>query len=172
MEPNLVQMWLRKDPVRWIAGSLAGVFAGAFAMGIAMTFACAYDFEIWFPLKLIATSVLGSEATEVGPELDSAAFLGGMLWEGVCAFLGFVFAHFTYTNVLVELLAMGLTWGTFSWIFIWNLFLQSFHSIHWAQISSAAVFPICIGFGLALSSVALFDRMIRGNSPSPVATRS
>ena len=169
MEPNLVQMWLRKDPVRWIAGLLAGAFAGGFAIGIAMMLASCYGLEIWFPLKLIATAALGPEATEIGPEMDSAAFLGGMIWEGVCAFLGFVYAHFTYTNVIPELLGMGLTWGTFSWIFIWNLFLQSFHSIHTAQISSAAVFPVCIGFGLALSSVALFDRIFRGASPKPVA---
>jgi hypothetical protein len=51
---------------------------------------------------------------------------------------------------------MGLVWGTFSWIFLWNLFMQSFRTIYVAQIPSASVFAIWMTFGISLTSLAFF----------------
>ncbi len=160
MEYNLVEVWLRKDPIRWISGGLAGLFAGIVAMGLAMFIASSVGMESWFPVKLISTVALGPSATEIGNM--KAVLVGGFIFEALCLFLGIIYAHFTGTNFLGALIPMGLVWGTFSWIFIWNLFMQSFKPIFAAQISSAVAFPVCITFGLALSSVAFFDQKLRG----------
>jgi len=159
METPFVTNWLRRDPIRWISGGLAGLFAAALAMALAMYFAQSSGFQSSFPIKLFGTILLGPHATDV--DLSEGIVSGAILVGSVSAFLGMVFAHFVYTNAMGALLAMGLVWGLFSWVFIFNLFLQSFNTIFVAQISPSVAFPICVLFGLALSSVALFDRLIR-----------
>lgn len=158
---NLVELWLRRDSTRWVAGAFAGILAGAMAMVVAMIFSKAAGYEIWFPLKLMAAIPMGASATEVGTNM--AAIITGLIVYGVlCVFLAMVYAHFTVTNLLSALLGMGLVWGIFSWIFIWNLFLPSFRVIFAAKLPSGPAFLICIVFGLALTSVAFFDRVLRG----------
>jgi hypothetical protein len=157
MEYNLVEMWLRKDPVRWIAGALAGLFAGAVAMGLASFISSSIGLEPLFPVKLIGTVLLGPSATEIG--VTNGAITGAILFESITLFLGMIFSHFVGSNKMSALLPMGLVWGVFSWI----LFLQSFRPIFVARVSSSPVFLICIVFGLALASVKLFDRVLRGS---------
>ncbi|MEO5970476.1 MAG: hypothetical protein ABIQ95_11165 [Bdellovibrionia bacterium] len=164
MEYNLVEMWLRKDPVRWIAGALAGLFAGVVAMAVAALIASSIGLEPVFPLKLIGTILLGPSATEIG--VTGGAITGAIIFESITLFLGVIYAHFVGSNKMSALLPMGLVWGVFSWIFIWNLFLQSFRPIFVARVSSSPVFLICIVFGLALASVKLFDRVLRGTKPA------
>lgn len=158
---NLVNMWLKIDPIRWKAGEAAGLFAGLVTLVFAMIVSALAGYEFLFPAKLLATIVSGPAATSVNAGFGSV-LTGVVVLEGLCLVLGLVFAHFVFTNSLQALLLMGLVWATFSWIFIWNLFFQSFRGILWAQIPSGAVFPICIVFGLALTSVAFFDRAFRG----------
>lgn len=162
MEYNLVEMWLRKDPIRWISGALAGLLAGVVAMVVAAAFAQSVGMELWFPVKLMGTIILGPSATDIDTTVGIVT--GGLVFEGLCAFLGMVYAHFTGTNSLGALLPMGLVWGTFSWIFIWNLFMQSFRPIYAAHIPSGPVFAVCIAFGLALASVKVFDSILRGKT--------
>ena len=159
MEPNFVTNWLRRDPIRWISGGLAGLFSAFVAMAIAMFFASSAGLQSWFPLKLFGTILLGPSATDV--KFAQGAITGGILFAALCIFLGMVFAHFVYTNAFGALLAMGLVWGLFSWIFIFNLFMQSFKPVLAAHVPPTVAFPICVLFGLALSSVSLFDRLIR-----------
>src|SRR5690242_9406514 len=123
MDMNLVEMWLRRDPSRWLAGLLAGLAAGAFAMGVAMLLSAVFGTEAWFPVKLAATPFLGAEATEIGQGFG-AVLTGFLAHEILCAFFGFVFAHFVFTNSVPALLGMGLVWAAFSWVFLWNLFSQ------------------------------------------------
>lgn len=163
MEMNLVEMWLRKDKTRWVAGAIAGFFAGAIALAFAMVLSKVLGSESWFPAKLVALPVLSSTATEFGM-LPSRILAGVIVWEALCTVLGVIFAHFTFTNSLQALLAMGLVWGVFSWIFIWNLFMQSNGAIFAAHVPSAPVFPVCLVFGFGLSSVAFFDRLLRGGA--------
>lgn len=159
---NVVEIWLRRDLIRWIAGAMAGIFAGAVAMAVAMFFASIGGWEIWFPLKLMGSIVLGPYATEIGMN-TKAIVVGVVVYGGISTFLGVLFAHFTGTNALCALLGIGFVWGSFSWIFIWNLFMQSFDPIFVARISSTTAFPICMAFGFALASVAFFDRAMRGS---------
>lgn len=162
MEYNLVEMWLRKDPIRWIAGVLSGILSGAITLIFAMAVASHYGLENWFPIKLFATIFLGPSALEIGPH--TPAIMAGILgFELLAAFLGFVFAHFVGTNLMKALLPMGLVWGIFTWIFIWNLFMQSFRPIFAARVPSGPVFPVCILLGLGMASVAFFDKALRGN---------
>ena len=161
MEYNLVEIWLRRDPVRWFSGVLAGLLAGAVAMGLGMMLAVNAGLETWFPIKLVGTILIGPSATGLGAQYASGIIAGAAISAVAFSFLGAVFAHFTGTNSLKALLPMGVVWGLFSWIFIWNLFMQSFRPIYAAQISSAAVFPICITFGVALASVSFFDGIFR-----------
>jgi hypothetical protein len=160
MEYNLVEMWLRKDPVRWIAGAFAGLFAGAVAMGVAMLIASQIGLEPLFPAKLIGTILLGPSSTEIG--VMNGAITGGILFECLTLFWGVVYSHFVGSNKLGALLPMGLVWGLFSWVFIWNLFLQSFRPIFNAHVSSGPVFFVCLAFGFSLASVKLFDQILRG----------
>jgi hypothetical protein len=158
---NIVELWLRKDTVRWVSGALAGLFAGLVAICFAMLLAVMSGAEFWYPVKLMATMVLGSSATVLGAHMG-AILTGFILFELLSVLLGVIYAHFTASNSLSVLLGIGLVWGMFSWIFIWNLFFQSFKTIFAANVSSGAVFPICMVFGLALTSVGFFDRAIRG----------
>jgi hypothetical protein len=160
MEPNFVTNWLRRDPTRWISGGLAGLFSAVLAMVLAMGLAKSAGFEAWFPVKLFGTLILGSAATEFTH--PQGALVGALIIGALAIVLGIAFAHFVYTNAMAALLAMGLVWGVFSWIFIWNLFLQSYKTVFAAQISSVGAFPVCILFGIALASVSFFDRMLRG----------
>lgn len=160
---NLVEMWLRKDPVRWIAGALAGLFACVLMTVFAMILSGVFGNEVWFPMKVAALPVLGGSATEFGFHLRPI-LIGLAVQGGLCAFLGVIYAHFTGTNSLPALLGMGFVWGAFSWIFIFNLFVQSFTDVRAANLSPAAAFPIMMVFGLSLTSVAFFDRALRGNA--------
>ena len=89
--------------------------------------------------------------------------VGLVSFEMLCAFLGAVFAHFVFSNASGPLLGMGFTWGAFSWIFINNLFSPSFLDVRAANISRGAAFGFWMVFGLSLTSVAFFDRVLRGN---------
>ncbi len=164
MEYNLVEIWLRKDPVRWLAGVLGGLFAGGVAMAVAIGISTYLGWDPLFPLKLLGTPILGAASTDL--QSSQGVTVGALVIEGICVFWGVVFAHFTGTNSIRALLAMGVAWGAFSWIFIWNLFLQSFKPIFAARIPAGPAFPVCMAYGLALASVALFDRMLR-RSPRP-----
>lgn len=162
MEYNLVEMWLRRDPIRWVAGILAGLFSGAITLAFAMAVAKAGGLENWFPIKLFAATVLGPSALDIGPN-QSVIVTGIILFEVLAAFLGAVFSHFVGTNLMKALLPMGLVWGIFTWIFIWNLFLQSSKPVYHAHVPSGPAFPVCILLGLGMASVAFFDRALRGS---------
>lgn len=160
-EINLVEMWLRRDPTRLMAGAAAGLFAGVMGMVFAMIVAVVLGQEAWFPVKFGALPFLGGAATEFGFNLKSI-LLGILFHEFLGLVLGVVFAHFVYSNAMPALLAMGLVWGTFTWIFISNLFLRSFTDVLAVNLPSSVFFPVNLVFGLSMTSVAFFDRMLRG----------
>ncbi len=159
---NVVEKWIQVDKTRWAAGLLAGAFAGVVALVFAMIFSKAVGLELTFPAKLMATPILGAAAANYDAGLG-AILTGFIFFELIAVFWGIVYAHFTYTNSLPALMGMGLTWAAFSWIFIFNLFMQSWEPIFAAAIPSGAAFAVCLVYGLALTSVAAFDRAIRGN---------
>jgi hypothetical protein len=91
-----------------------------------------------------------------------SSVLAGMIFLGALgAFWGFVWGHFVFATRPLALVGMGLTWGAFSWVFLWNLLLPSFRSIHNAHISPAAAFFVCIAFGLGMISVSVILKAIR-----------
>jgi hypothetical protein len=157
---DMVALWLRKDPKRWIAGLASGLFAGAVAMAFAAIFAQIGGFDLLFPAKLFGAILLGPGATDTTSGMG-AALTGFILFEAICAFFGFVYSHFVATNASGSLLAMGAVWGIFSWIFLWDLFFQSFAVIRFSGITPGIALPICMAYGLSLASVAFFDRMLR-----------
>ncbi len=160
-EFNLVEMWLRHDPLRWVAGALGGLFAGAVSMLFAMAFLHAGGMEIWFPAKLMGTLVLGPFATEYGMHLKAIG-TGFATYELITMVFGMIFSHFVGSNRLKALFWMGVVWGIFSWIFLWNLFGQSFHTVGRNYFPSLPVLPICLVYGISLVSVAFFDRIVHG----------
>lgn len=160
MDINLVERWLRKDPVRWTAGAISGLFAGLLAMAFAVVISAAWNLDPWFPVKLIGTIPLGPGATGVDAGFKAIAS-GLAIHEGLCMLLGILYAHFSATNLLHALLGIGFVWGVFSWIFIWNLFMQSFNAVFAAQVPPGPAFFVCMVFGLSLTSVAFFDRAFR-----------
>lgn len=159
---DLIALWLRKDPKRWVAGAMAGVFAGLVAMVFAGILCVASGSEFWFAFKVPALPILGAEATTLGFHLPAIA-VGLVAYSALCAVLGAVYSHFAATNAIKPLLAVGLVWGLFSWIFICNLFIQSWRVVFDAKLSSAGMLFMCLVFGLSLSTVAFFDRVIRGS---------
>lgn len=161
MDLNLVEMWLKKDQKRWLAGALAGAFAGLVATAFAMGFAGLLQMNLLYPIKVAALPIYGPEALETS--LRFGAFLVGFLTiEIFSAFLGAVYAHFTGTNHLPSLLGVGLTWGAFSWVFLINLFSPAFRDVYVAEVPRGASLIVCLFFGVALTSVAFFDRVVRG----------
>jgi hypothetical protein len=158
---DLVATWLVTDKARWAAGVAAGLFAGLLAMGFAGVLAVAGGMEFMFPVKLMGTAIVGPSATELGAHLG-AVLAGLVVVEALAAFWGFVYAHFVKTNALGSLLAMGLVWGVFGWIFHWNLYFHSIKSILASNVSPGAAFPVFLIYGLSLTSVAFFDRAFKG----------
>lgn len=159
---DLVEMWLRKDRTRWVAGVLAGALAAVVMMLVSMILSAALGNEFWFPVKVAALPFMGNTATAFGMHLG-AILLGMAVYVTIGAFFGAIFSHFVFTNSMPALFGMGLTWGIFSWIFINNLFIPAFSDIIAAQLSAARAFPANLAFGVSLVSVAFFDRMLRGN---------
>jgi len=160
MDQNIVEIWLRKDPVRWIAGAFAGAFAGIVMIGVSMLFMALMGDDIFAPIKVAALPVLGASAMEAGMVMKPIV-VGLLAHELLCVFLGIIFAHFTGTNVLSALLGVGLTWGIFGWIFINNLFSPSFHDVLTAERSAAVAFFAWVIFGITLTSVSFFDKLFR-----------
>ncbi len=160
-DQEIVSVWLRKDKARWIAGALAGIFAGLVAMGVASLLSVLLGAEFWFPAKVAALPFLGMDATALGFSL--APILVGLIAHlFVCHVLGIAYAHFTGREASLSLLlGAGLTWGAFSWVFIQNLFVQAFPTIRAVGIPSGAAFFVLMVFGISLTSVSLFDRMVR-----------
>ncbi|MBC7692310.1 MAG: hypothetical protein H7222_11145 [Methylotenera sp.] len=157
---NLVSIWLKTDPVRWVAGAMAGIFAGAVTLVFAGLLASTHGMEFLFPAKIAAIPFMGNVATETGMHMGPIG-LGILVHEVLCAVIGAVYAHFTGTNSFKPLLAAGLMWGIFSWVFICNLMSQSFTAIRALELPHNATFLSMLVFGVMLSSTGFFDRALR-----------
>lgn len=158
---DVVALWTTFDLPRVIAGFLAGVFAGIIAWAFGGLIAQSSGSEFWFPWKIAAAPLLGSEATDFGFNLLPIA-VGFIIHGLISGVLGAVYGHFTKTNRISALLAAGFMWGTFSWIFIQNLFTASFLEVRTAAIPSGVAFFVLLVFGFSLSSIRVFDRIIAG----------
>lgn len=157
---NLVELWLQKDPVRWVAGAISGLIAGGVSIVIGGLIATKAGNEFLFPVKLIGTIPIDSFATEYGMHpLRFAVSLG--FYEALAAFAGIFYAHFTRTEKTGFLLSMGATWGIFTWIFWWNLYFQSFRTISDARIPPSAALAICLAYGLSLAVIKVVDPIFR-----------
>lgn len=158
---DMVSLWLNPDLRRLIAGAIAGVFAGVVAALAGGLLAVMGGQEFLFSFKAMATIVMGGAATYYGMGLS--LLVGFLVIAVLCAILGAAYAHFSVTQALQPLMLVGLVWGLFSWIFLFNLFFPSFHSYMALQLPQGATFFVCVVFGLALTSVSFFDRAMRGN---------
>ncbi len=161
-EMDLVATWLVFDLPRTIAGAIAGIFAGAVAWVFAGLLAVAGGYEFWFPFKIPAVVLMGREAMTLG--LTPSVFVGLALHSVICATLGMVYSHFVKSNRWAPLLAAGFMWGTFSWIFINNLFIRSFQAIRELNLSNGAAFWVLLVLGFSLASIKIFDRIICGRA--------
>jgi hypothetical protein len=159
---DLVATWLIFDLPRTIAGAMAGVFAGLVALVFAGLLATLGGLEFWYPMKIAAAPMMKNDAMTIG--FTSAVILGLIVTSVICAVLGMVYAHFTKTNKLLPLLGAGFMWGTFSWIFINNLFVKSFQNVKELDIPAGPAFFIYLVFGFSLVSIRLFDRVICGRA--------
>lgn len=158
---DLVSTWLRLDLPRLIAGVLAGVFAGIVMVAFAGVLCKMAGWELLLPLKVPALAVLGNEATELGMN-PKALIVGFVVHSMVTGLLGGVYAHFTQTNKLLPLLGAGFVWGTFSWIFIFNLFTKSFLEVRTLDLPAGPAFFVHLVFGFSLASISYFDQIVCG----------
>lgn len=161
-EMNLVALWLTFDLPRMIAGMFAGVTAGLIALVFAGILAKAGGLEFWYPFKIPAAPILANDAMTYG--MTFAIVLGTVVHSVICAVLGMVYSHFIKWNKLSALLACGFVWGTFSWIFINNLFVNSFQNIRELAIPKGPAFFVLLVFGFSLSTIKIYDRIICGRS--------
>jgi hypothetical protein len=156
---NLVAAWLKFDMRRWIAGAFAGAFAAIVALLVAMALAARVGFEIWYPVKIAAVPLLGAAAMDIG---NMQGLVVGLLVHLIVAIgLGKIYAHFSIFSNFLPLLAAGLVWGAFSWIFISCLFVQAFTEVFALNIHMGAAFVVNMVYGISLSSLTVFDRMLR-----------
>lgn len=159
-DPDIVAIWLRRDPARWMAGALAGVVASVAMILVGMILCRAFGMDMWFPVKIAAIPFLGASAMEYTS--TGGIFTGIIAIEIFSVFWGVLFGHFTGTNRFWPLFGVGLTWGAFTWIFWINLYLQSFRAIYVANIPRGGAFFVCLAWGIAFTSISIFDRMIKG----------
>lgn len=158
---DIVAIWLRKDPSRWMAGALAGVVASVVLIIVGMILCKSAGMDMWYPVKVAALPFIGARALET--QSMSGLFPGIFAIELFSVFWGVLFGHFTGTNKFFPLLGVGATWGIFTWIFWVNLYLQSFRDIYVAAIPRGPAFFVCVAWGVAFTSIAIFDRLIKGN---------
>ncbi|HTL11859.1 MAG TPA: hypothetical protein VL588_05195 [Bdellovibrionota bacterium] len=159
MQGQMVERWTQKDVTRWIAGACAGLFAGAAMLVFSMVLSAAFGGDAWGPAKISAVPFLGGKAMAYG---NSTGILVGVIVHEVLAMvLGIIYAHFAFTNSLPALLGVGFTWGAFSWVFLNNLYTNSFREVLVQSLPAGQAFFSCMVFGITLSSVAFFDRMLR-----------
>jgi hypothetical protein len=159
---DLVATWLVFDLPRTIAGAIAGIFAGLVAWTFAGFLAKSGGYEFWFPFKIPAAVVMGRDALTYG--MTSAIVVGTVIHSTICAVLGMVYSHFVKSNRPIALLGAGFMWGTFSWIFINNLFVRSFLNVREMELPNGPAFFILLVFGFSLASLKVFDRIICGRS--------
>ena len=158
---NLVEVWLRWSPRRLLAGALAGLFAGLVYLAVSGLLFRAQGLGFWMSFKVSALPCLGSSATEFGFNLRPI-LVGFFVTELLCAFLGMIYAQMTGLNELPVLVGAGFVWGIFSWIFITNLFTQSFTDVFAAQLPSGRLIFADLAFGFSLVSVKVFDGLLGG----------
>ena len=158
---DIVAIWLRKDPSRWMAGALAGVVASVALIIVGMMLCKSAGMDMWYPVKVAALPFKGPMALETNSM--SGVFPGIIAIEFFSVFWGVLFGHFTGTNKFFPLLGVGATWGIFTWIFWINLYLQSFRDIYVAAIPRGGAFFVCLAWGVAFTTTALFDRLIKGS---------
>ncbi len=159
---DLVATWLVFDLPRTIAGAMAGIFAGLVAWVFAGALATLGGLEFWYPFKVPALTLLGGDAMRYG--VTAAIGIGTIIHCAICAVLGMVYAHFVKTNKWAPLLGAGFMWGTFSWIFINNLFIRSFQSVRELDLPNGAAFFVLLVFGFSLASLRIFDRIVCGRA--------
>ncbi len=158
---DLVSTWLRFDLPRLIAGAMAGVFAGVVMLVVAGLLCRVAGLDPLLPVKVPASPILGNDATAFGFQMP-ALITGFVVHSMVCGLLGTVYAHFTQTNKLLPLLGAGFVWGTFSWIFIFNLFTKSFIEVRTLDLPAGPAFFVHLAFGFSLASISYFDRFVCG----------
>ena len=163
-EMDLVATWLVFDLPRTIAGAMAGVTATVVALVFAGLLSTMGGYEFWYPFKIPAAPILHNEAMTFG--MTPAVILGAVVASIIGAVLGMVYSHIVKSNKMIALLGVGFMWGTFSWIFINNLFINSFQNIRELDVSKGAAFFVLLVFGFSLSSLRAFDRIICGRSRS------
>lgn len=161
-EMDLVATWLKFDLPRTIAGAMAGIFAGMVAMVFAGFLAKAGGSEFWYPFKIPAAPILHNDAMTFGH--TPAIALGIAIHSFICAVLGMIYSHFIKSNQMSWLLGAGFMWGTFSWIFINNLYVKSFLNVRELDIPAGPAFFVYLVFGFSLVSIRVFDRIICGRA--------
>jgi hypothetical protein len=159
---NIVTSWLIFDLPRTIAGAMAGVFAGLVAWTFAGFLAKAGGYEFWYPFKIPATIILGRDALTSG--MTSAVVIGTIVHSIICAVLGMVYSHFVKSNRIDALLGAGFMWGTFSWVFINNLFVRSILNVRELELPNGPAFFVLLVFGFSLATLKIFDRLICGRT--------
>lgn len=159
---DLVATWLVFDLPRTIAGAMAGVFAALVAWVFAGFLAKAGGYEFWMPFKVPAAPILGRDALTYG--MTPAVVVGTVVLCLIAAVLGMIYSHFVKSNRTDALLGAGFMWGTFSWIFINNLFIRSFLNVREMELPQGPAFFILLVFGFSLVSLKVFDRVICGRS--------
>lgn len=158
---NLVETWLRFDLPRVISGFFAGITAGIIMVLFAGFLCQLGGMEFLYPLKIPAAPWLGNVAFQNGVH-PGVLVVGFLTHSFLCGVLGAIYAHFTQTNSVLPLLGAGFMWGTFSWIFISNLFTKSFQDIMAADIPAGPSFFVHVVFGLSLVCIRYFDRWVCG----------
>jgi hypothetical protein len=157
-EMNITEHWLVAKPKRWVAGAMAGAVGGAAMLLFGMIAASLAGYDLTYALKIPAIPVFGGEATATDSGFG-VVLVGVLLHTILCSFWGFVFSHFTYATQVGSLIGMGLTWGTFSWIFLNNLFFPSFRAYHVLQVPQSTAFVACLIYGVVLAlTVKVLDR--------------
>jgi hypothetical protein len=159
-DSDIVAHWLTINFKRLLGGLLAGLTASATALHLASHLSKHAGLDPHFLAKLYATILYGYTALDYTTPLY-IVHQGYMILAGIGTFWALVFSHFVLTSKFFEQLAMGLVWAFLSWVFTWNLFSQSFSTIHSVELPAIGPVLVCLTYGLTLSILSLFDKIFK-----------
>jgi hypothetical protein len=151
----IVEHWLKFHPQRFFLGGLSGILAAWGALIVGGLLCLFSEMDPFTPATVLGTILLGSKSMTIG---STTGLVAGLLVAALIGgFWGLVYAQMTYTNRFFPLLLVGLTWGIYSWIFTWNLFLQSFLDVYSAELPTSAALLVCLAYGFFLTMLGPLD---------------